>query len=209
MATDAANGSPDGDKFAGIEFGKPTGGDSASDAGRGTGGIERIDPATLGGGITDPGDGTSPKRGRGRPKGSGGKSPAPQASNQLSVNGLESILLSTHMLLATVAKQPAFVIDATEAKALATAIKAVQDQYPVTKIDAKIAVLIQLGATVGMVYGPRIVAIKFARAANNAVTIPAAAPAPVPTTAQPAANGERFIERFDETTGLTIRIPLG
>lgn len=192
--------------FDGLELGGAPRKDSAINTGGGIGGIDQINPGSLGDGGGNPGDGETPRK-RGRPKGWRKDGSAPTKSNPVTVDGLESILLSLHAMAALALKQPALNLDPKEAALLAKSVKAVQDQYPVTKIDAKIAVLIQLGGAIGIVYGPRVVAIRMMRMQQPRVyqqQAPAAAPA-VDTPAH--VDNTPMVEKIDPATGLSFMVP--
>lgn len=152
---------------------------------RDTGGTERINPAAAADANRNASGGTGnrkPRSDAGKPRGPRGSRTASGPKASISVDGLEGILLSIHGMLASIAKTPELEIQPSEAEKLAKAISAVQDQYPITKIDAKAVVWINLFSAMGMIYGPRMVAIKMRKAFNNATPVnePVDVPQPAP-----------------------------
>ena len=73
-----------------------------------------------------------------------------------------------HALLATITKQPVFVINDTEAAMLAASISEVSVYYDLNLGTGKYMALINLAAVAGMVYVPRVVAISKANRAAKA-----------------------------------------
>lgn len=100
---------------------------------------------------------------------------------------METLLLGIHIQLAAVSKCPEIEFTPTEAANLANAISSVQEQYPATRIDPKIACLLQLGGTVAFIYGTKLSAIRIRilRERRNPQTETAYSPPPPP---QPTAN---------------------
>jgi len=87
-------------------------------------------------------------------------------------------LLSIHVGIATLTKTPELELDETEAKRLAEALARVSRHYPILdKIGEKSIDHANLIATVGGIYGSRMVAMKFRRAAENATNVTPLRPA--------------------------------
>jgi hypothetical protein len=137
-------GKPDGD--TGTQ-GPIIGSENQAD---GIGSAETVDPATAEYQST----GTGPKR-RGRPKGSKNQS-IQKATN---LEGLESILLSLHMMGAALLTCPELVIEAAEAKRLSSAIAQVAAQYPEIELAPKMVAWVNLILVLGAVEGTRVIAI--------------------------------------------------
>ena len=111
----------------------------------------------------------APKR-RGRPPGSknassmeaqsleGDSEPAKKrgrkSNNSISVNGLETILMSSHQILSGFLDNPAIEIESKEAKLLATALTEFANQHKI-KVNPKTASVYALLYAAGVVYGPR------------------------------------------------------
>lgn len=91
----------------------------------------------------------------------------PRSSEKVAVSGIESVLLSTHQILAAVAKSPELELTDSEANALATGIANVARHYPTT-IDPKTVDLFILVTLLMAAYWPRIVNIRERRAAERA-----------------------------------------
>lgn len=86
-------------------------------------------------------------------------------------------MLSIHAMGAAFLQTPELALDNSESRPLAEAVKAVADFYPTT-IDPKIIAWANLGAACGMIYGPRIFAIRArhqAEAAERRKSAPATA----------------------------------
>lgn len=113
-------------------------------------GFPVANPADADGGPAD--SGNAPKR-RGRKPGTK-NAPKEKASN---LAGLESLLLSVHVMGSTLLKIPELAIDQKEAKLLADAIQGVAEHYPMV-IDPKYAAIANL-VMVGIgIYGTRVFA---------------------------------------------------
>lgn len=104
----------------------------------------------------------APKRGRGRPPKSGGKSGKTGRSGAqketLDLGFLENILFSIHTVLAASVSVEELAITQEEAHQLAVAAKGVADYYPVY-VDPKKLAIMNLLIVAGTVYGSRAVAI--------------------------------------------------
>jgi hypothetical protein len=167
--------------------------DGAVDAGNHTGGAAEaaapglivIDPAELGGrdGSGDgsggnAGPGEPAKRRRGRPRGSTNR--RSQKAPDINVNGLESILLSAHAMLAGIVQSPTLALDPTEAKQLSEAIAQVGRHYDMS-VPAKTLDWTNLLMVCGAVYGPRVaIMVQEARAKRSVGQRPAR-PSPADT----------------------------
>lgn len=148
-----------GDNHSGsTEPGTDTGtaeiGDSDS-AGAGTGTEEGIftDPATVTGADTGAESETGTvRRKRGRPKGSGGKTKAAKVSTSL--EGIEGILLSLHMMGAAMLQIPELVLSEKEAASLTDGIARVASLYDFGASEKTIAWM-NLAVIAGGIYGTR------------------------------------------------------
>lgn len=134
--------------------------DTASGANGSEGTDNFIDPGSIGdqgsGGDGDNGIAGSPvRKKRGRKPGSTNAKNA----QTLSVDGLASIILNGHALLASLTKSQEFFLDAEEAKTLAQASANVSRHYGVA-MAAKTVDWINLGMVVSMIYGTRLAAIR-------------------------------------------------
>lgn len=131
-------------------------------------------------------DGTPRKR---RPRGSGPASGPRKSATETKgdISGIESLLVSIHLMGAVALKQPGLALNEVEAKRLATAIQQVQAQYPFV-IDAKTQAWINLAAIGGMVYVPRVIAVANAAKAGKAAKAkgsPQASASPEPQKSDP------------------------
>lgn len=136
------------------------GGSSTADT---IGGVEIVDTAKLA--SEQPsgnGDGRKQRSDKGKPRGSrsGNYSGANQERDTLSVEGLEALLLSVHYSLSVRLSAPEIALSDKDAHTLAISWKEVERQYPKTRVPAKIACLINLGANVAYIYGSKAVAIR-------------------------------------------------
>lgn len=163
MATGAKRGN--GFTLDGNDNPSGTGGDAVG--GNGTEGGDKsvgdngeIDPASLArpsGGSDGTGGGeTGTKRGRGRPKGSGGTKA--KVSGSLDPASVEVLLFNIHAMLAGATGMDKLAINETEANTLARAVCTVQQYYP-THVSAKALAWTNLVMVAGSVYGSRIVAV--------------------------------------------------
>jgi len=101
-------------------------------------------------------DGTPRKR---RARAGTGNSAANATTTKTSdLAGIESLLMSVHMMGAIALKSPSFAISELEAKRLAKAVAEVQAQYPLV-IDAKTQAWFNLAAIAGIIYVPRVIAV--------------------------------------------------
>lgn len=179
---------------AGVEPASGNGDDGGSIAGF-------IDPAAATGtGSTDSGtsgapDGTG-KRKRGRPRGTGNSASASKGTAKnafpLSVNGVETILLSVHTILASAISCPELLLDQKEANAIADGVAKVAAEYDV-RMDPKTAAWINLATVASAVYGPRGIAI-FVRVSSEK---PARTTAPATNRNAPPPNVD--LSKFDPT----------
>jgi len=134
-------------------------------------------------------DGTPRKR---RPRNSGaGTGPRKSATETKGdISGIESLLISIHLMGAVALKQPGLALNEIEAKRLAVAVQQVQAQYPFV-IDAKTQAWINLAAIGGMIYVPRIMAVANASKAARKSKAPSQPPQsadPVQTPAEAMAQ---------------------
>ena len=100
------------------------------------------------------------KRGRKPGSGSSGASAGSpkRSANSVSVNGVNKILLSLHMMGEAALKMPELAIDKQEAELLGSAIQAVQDHYNFD-VSEEVTLWVNLVTAAVAVYGPRAVAI--------------------------------------------------
>lgn len=138
-----------------------------------------VNPADIGRPADAPANSGGPRNKRGRPKTRTATAPgfAPQGeTTSLDVQGVEKILLSTHMLLAGIMKAPGMVLTEMEAHALAEAAINVQRHYPQFQAAQKTIDWVNLGTIVVLTYGTRIAAAskrkRDERAATNAAQAP-------------------------------------
>lgn len=80
----------------------------------------------------------------------------PKADRNL--QGVEQVLLATHMMLATVTGHPELILDKQEGHILAEALANLGDHYKI-KLDGKTGAIMGLVYAIGIVYGPRAVVI--------------------------------------------------
>jgi hypothetical protein len=114
--------------------------------------IPTLDPA----GIEPPKD--EPKRdGRGRPKGSGKHQ---QRAKTEETQDLTGLLMSLHMMGATILATPELELDEKESSRLAKAVQRVNDEFGLPVLSPKQQALIGLGTTAISIYGSRIFAIR-------------------------------------------------
>lgn len=152
-------------------------------------GLTIIDPAELGdsgsgGGSDGDNSGQPVRKRRGRPAGSRTRKKAPA----LDINGVESILISAHTILASFTKTPELALDKEEAKQVATAVANVSRHYDV-QASEKAMDWTNLFMALGMVYGTRLYAIRAKRS-----QIAASKPTPVKPTASKSAPNENVVE---------------
>lgn len=115
--------------------------------------------------LIEPGDlkfdspsGESSRR-RGRPKGSRNSARSTEkASENNLIENVESLLLSTHFMLAKLLDVPEFELDESEAKRLSDAFKKVAAFYPLGLSPKRLA-WAELSIAAGTIYGPRVVTI--------------------------------------------------
>ena len=153
-----ADGKPGRPRKIVVDAGTTGGTDSGNGVDAGVDGDDdTIDPRTVTGNDDSPVLGLnkdgSPRRRRGRKPGG-----TTQKASSLDLNGLEAILLSTHMMLAAIVKEPVIAIDKAEAALLATSIGNVARHYD---LGASRLTLdwIALGSAMASVYAPRAIAM--------------------------------------------------
>ena len=95
-------------------------------------------------------DGVEPRK-RGRPKG------VPNRKSR-DLRAVEAMLVSIHAMIAASTQMPEIAIDASESHIVAEAVANVADQYKI-KLDGKTGAIAVLIYSLGIVYGPRAVAI--------------------------------------------------
>jgi hypothetical protein len=140
-----------------------------------------------------------PARRRGRPKGSRnvGTRVAEKASQNNLIESFESLLLSTHFMLAKLLEVDELELDAGEAKRLSDAFKKVAEFYPMGLSPKRLA-WAELSIAAGTIYGPRVVTIYKKKPKTPAPPVrvmpspaqPPAKPAPAPNGA-PAASQQQ------------------
>lgn len=127
-----------------------------------------IDPTELEPGTADNGGSDYPSgepRKRGRPKGSGksgntsGGTAKAKNTKEMDVDGLSAIFLSSHQLLAAIAKSPELAIDEIEAKNLAAGVSNVARHYNMGTTQ-KTLDWFNLFQALALVYGTRIFAMR-------------------------------------------------
>ena len=107
------------------------------------------------------------KRGRGRPRGSKNTPGGKQATKEVA-SDLTGLLMSAHIMLASLTKVDEFVLDKEEAERLAAAIAKVNAEYGGMVLPPKAAAWIHLAMAGGSIYGPRLFAYKL-RMKNEAM----------------------------------------
>lgn len=150
-----------------IDLGNLAPDNSNSDAGRDAGGVEIIDPASLAG--SDSG-GRKPRSDKGRKR----KARQNGQDNQISVSGVEVLLLSIHVQLANWTHNPELEWTKEEANNVAVAFAAVQDHYPATRIDPGIMAVMTFVGLMLFTEGTKISAIlvRVRREKREATNIP-------------------------------------
>lgn len=121
-------------------------------------GQQAVDPAiAFAAGDGETGNGDAPKRGRGRPVGSGNRKA--KAENPADLGALTAVIVNIHAMLAT--RVPEMLIEEKEAATLAASIIRVEQYYPKVRelLTGKAAAHIALFAAIGQVYGTRMIAI--------------------------------------------------
>ena len=186
-----------GDGFEIVEPGEHAPEPASPDTRNGNGGTTGsgtgpIDPASL------TGDGSAPKRGRGRPRGSrnagsaGTGSSTRQSASEATAT-LNAMLFSFHSIAATMLKTPELMISEDESKKLAKAVNHVTELYDVKIMDEKTAAWLALGGTMVQVYGTRVVSVmakaKTRGPAKGRVTVMPPHGAPVDFTSAGVAHG--------------------
>lgn len=104
----------------------------------------------------------SPRKRRGRKPGAGNGSArkvGQKAKSDISITGVEKILLSLHSMAAVGFRAPELMLDETEARAMGEGIMAVQSHY---NFDASAEVIawVNLAMILMGIYGPRIMLIR-------------------------------------------------
>lgn len=137
---------------------------------------------------------TETRRGRGRPPGSSANTGGTQTSKakiQASLDGIEGILLSMHLMASTFLKVPELALSDDEAKKLTTAIARVASHYDVSASDKSLA-WVNLAMCAGGIYGTRIWAYqlrtKSEEEAKRKLQQPAKTPYPFPAASNLGAN---------------------
>lgn len=124
-------------------------------------------PATSSGGAIDPesgvrsggtDSGTPPKRGRGRPPGSGNKPGSGKSASKATLS-IEKLLFSVHQMGAMLMDAPDLELTRDEAKQVADAVADVSALYDMPIVNEKAAAWGNLALVVGMVYGTRAVSV--------------------------------------------------
>lgn len=139
------------------------------------GGLESVDPASIGVAHAAPGPGDAPsapsgpagpgdaapgseppKRGRGRPKGSGGGRGVTKGGD--AALDIAAALIGLHAMAALYFAEPAIALEPGEATALSESVAAVARCYDIGASETIIA-WTYLGVTMAGVYGPRVYVI--------------------------------------------------
>lgn len=87
-----------------------------------------------------------------------GRKPGQTYTRKRDLSGIESILVGIHAMLSTATAMPELSIEQAEAHVVAEAIANVSEQYKI-KLDGKAGAIAGLVYALGIVYGPRAVAI--------------------------------------------------
>lgn len=133
-----------------IKLGEPSIGSQGSDSGIEGDVIPIVNPAEIG--DTSSGDG-EPRKKRGRPYGS--KNRISGTTKKEASQDLSSILLSVHLMLASLTKVQELKLDKEEAKELSDAIVRVNDLYGGFVLPEKVMAWVNLGIVGIGVYSPR------------------------------------------------------
>lgn len=131
------------------EFGGVTSGDDEFDT------IPVVDPTTIK--FEDDGGGGPARRKRGRPSGSSSRTSSAKTTKE-GASDLTAILMSIHMMGATLLKVPELNLEQAEAEKLGKAIARVQSLYDMPILSEKQLAWINLLTVGGAVYGPRFIA---------------------------------------------------
>ena len=126
--------------------------------------IDPVDPDTAVDGTPAGGSpidvsGDEPRRGPGRPRGTGNKSRPGAAPLSPSVDGITASLLSVHAMLAAMTKVPELELTDDEAKALAKGIIEVNKHYPIPNMTPGYVAIGALASTAFMIYKKRVPAL--------------------------------------------------
>ena len=78
--------------------------------------------------------------------------------SERNLQGVEQVLLAMHMMLATATGYPEFILDKQESHILAEAIANLGEHYKI-KLDGKTGAVMGMVYALGVVYGPRAIAI--------------------------------------------------
>jgi hypothetical protein len=113
--------------------------------------------------------GEPPRKRRGRPPGSKNATATAKAQTSQTLEGLEKLLLSVHMMGAKLLAFPELEIEPSEAARLSDAIKEVAKHYSF-QIDPKHMAIWQLTMCAGSIYGPRVVQMMRKKPGPRAVT---------------------------------------
>lgn len=89
-----------------------------------------------------------------RPKGRRGRPP----KSERNLDGIKQLLLSTHIALASIARCPELALEESEASLFANSLSTLADHYKI-KLDGKSGAMIGFLYTLGIIYGPRAIAI--------------------------------------------------
>jgi len=125
---------------------------------QGENGIPVVEPETI---RFEPDASEQPRRGRGRPRGSSGASTkSSRADQKQATTDLTGILLSIHLMAASIVQVKELELDEKEAQRLSAAINRVNVLYGGFILPEKQLAWINLAVTMGHVYGPRAMAYK-------------------------------------------------
>jgi hypothetical protein len=112
-----------------------------------------------------------------------GRPPGPRGN--INASGMEQLLLGIHTTLYHATKAPEWELGKEEAHAVAEAYAEAAKHYPMLNIDPKHAAVINLGTTLSIVYGSRVMAFRMRKAMERGARPQRVNTAPV-TPAQPA-----------------------
>jgi hypothetical protein len=122
---------------------------------------------------------------------------------------MEQLLLGIHGTLAAATRASEFELDQQEARAIAEAYTEAAKHYPALNIDPKHAAIMNLGSTLSIVYGSRIIAYRARKSLERAQRRTNSGAPPVAPQARPAAPQEQPAAVHVETiNGIPVPPPM-